>query len=274
MIDQPGPITVETVVGADWQVARSGLINLKHPKARAAGLVDGPEPIRIFFHALRHPTRGLFLIDTGVEDALVSDREHAALRGMVASAAHVELMKVHASTGAWLKAHGETPSGVFLTHLHLDHVAGMPDVPGAVPIYVGPGETSERGAFNALTQPIIDRALAAHGALRTWQFAPDPSGAFEGVLDVFGDGTLWALHVPGHTPGSVAFVARTPSGPVLLTGDACHTAWGWQNGVEPGTFSDDLEQSVHSLERLRALVRRHPGIDVRLGHQSLAERKP
>src|SRR5450432_712146 len=94
VIDVPGPITVETVVGADWQVDRSGLINLKHPKARAAGLVDGPEPIQIFFHALRHPTRGLFLIDTGVEDALVNDREHAALRGMVANAAHVDRMKV------------------------------------------------------------------------------------------------------------------------------------------------------------------------------------
>src|SRR5450432_4044390 len=117
VIDQPGPITVETVVGADWQVDRSGLINLQHPKARAAGLVDGPEPIQIFFHALRHPTRGLFLVDSGVEDALVNDREHAALRGMLAKAAHVELLKVHTSTGAWLKTHAQTPNGVFLTHL-------------------------------------------------------------------------------------------------------------------------------------------------------------
>jgi N-acyl homoserine lactone hydrolase len=273
VMDQPGPITIETVVGADWQVDRSGLINLKHPKARAAGLVDGPEPIQIFFHVLHHPTRGTFLVDTGVEDALLSDRQHAALRGMVASAAHVDRLKVHASTGAWLTAHGETLSGVFLTHLHLDHVMGTPDVASNVPLYVGPGETSGRGGMNVLIQPIVDRELDAHGVLQVWQFAPDPSGVFAGVLDVFGDGSLWALYVPGHTPGSTAFVVRTPNGPVLLTGDACHTAWGWQNGVEPGTFSEDAAQGEASLHQLLALAARHPKLDVRLGHQSLPGRK-
>jgi len=269
VMDAPGPIMVETVVGANWQVDRSGLINLKHPKARAAGLVDGPEPIQIFFHALRHPTRGLFLVDSGVEDALLNDPEHAALHGMLADAAHVDRLKIQVTTAAWLKAHAEAPQGVFLTHLHLDHVLGLPDVPSQTPIYAGPGETAERGGLNILMQPVIDRALGAHPALRTFSFAADPNAGFSGVLDVFGDGTLWALWVPGHTRGSVAFVVRTPNGPVLLTGDACHTAWGWKNGVEPGTFSEDIAASVQSLAQLRALAARHPQLDVRLGHQTL-----
>jgi len=272
VIDQPGPLSVETVVGADWQVPRSGLINLDDPRAVAAGLKDGPEPIQIYAHAIRHPTRGLFLVDTGVEQALLNDREHAALRGVLAQAAHIDLLKVHTTTGAWLTAHALVPSGVFLTHLHLDHVMGLPDVPSDVPVYLGPGETNERGLMNVLTQPIIDRALGDRRPTRTWHFEPDPSHRFAGVLDVFGDGTLWALYVPGHTAGSTAFVARTPKGPVLLTGDACHTAWGWAHGVEPGTFSDDRALSAKSLGNLRDLVRRHPSIDVRLGHQALAQR--
>ncbi len=269
VIDQPGSLTVETVASADWQIDRSGLINLKHPKAKAAGLTDGQEPIQIFFHAIHHPTRGLFIVDTGVENALASDPEHAALHGMVASLAHVDQMRVHAPLGQWLSAQHEPLQGVFLTHLHLDHVAGMPDVPRSVPVFVGPGETSEHGGMNILIEPIIDRALGNRGPLETFLFSRDPSGVFAGVLDVFGDGSLWALHVPGHTPGSVAFVARTPKGPVLLTGDASHTAWGWKNGVEPGTFSDDQKASVESLKQLESLAARHPGLDVRLGHQSL-----
>ena len=87
------------------------------------------------------------------------------------------------------------------------------------------------------------------------------------MLDVFGDGSFWAIWVPGHTAGSTAFVARTPNGPVLFTGDACHTTWGWQNGVEPGTFSEDQPKSAVSLSRLEKLVERHPHIDVRVGHQ-------
>ena len=269
VIDQPGPLTVETVASADWQIDRSGLINLKHPKAQAAGLKDGLEPIQIFFHAIHHPTRGLFIVDTGVENALANDREHAALRGPVASAAHVDLLKANAPLGQWLSAQHEPLEGVLLTHLHLDHVSGMPDVPTSVPVFVGPGETSEHGGMNVLTQPIIDRALGDRGPLQTFQFSRDPSGVFAGVLDVFGDGSLWALHVPGHTPGSVAYVARTAKGPVLLTGDASHTAWGWRNGVEPGTFSDDQKASVESLKQLEALAARHPGMSVRLGHQAL-----
>jgi len=86
---------------------------------------------------------------------------------------------------------------------------------------------------------------------------------------VFNDGSLWALHVPGHTPGSTAYLARTGKGPVLLVGDACHTSWGWEHSVEPGTFSSDQPRSAESLRSLSELVKRHPSIDVRLGHQPL-----
>lgn len=55
LLATPGPLRVETVVAADWAVARSGLVNLDHPKAVAAGLEDGDEPIQIYLHALRHP---------------------------------------------------------------------------------------------------------------------------------------------------------------------------------------------------------------------------
>ncbi|MGZ3420809.1 MAG: MBL fold metallo-hydrolase [Polyangiales bacterium] len=269
VVSQPGPLTVETVTGAKWEVDRSGVINLSHPKAKAAGLKDGPEPIEIDFHAIRHPSRGLFIVDTGVEHALKNDPEHAAIRGPVASFMHVEKMAVENDTKTWLAKQNEPLAGVFLTHLHLDHVSGMPDVPSATPIYAGPGETAPRDALNLFSKPIIDRALAGHGAIKEWKFASDPSGAFEGVLDVFGDGTLWALSVPGHTPGSTAYLARTKNGPVLMVGDACHTKWGWEHDVEPGTFSHDKVHSVGSLGRLRAFVAKHPEIDVRLGHQRL-----
>jgi glyoxylase-like metal-dependent hydrolase (beta-lactamase superfamily II) len=159
--------------------------------------------------------------------------------------------------------------GVFLTHLHLDHVLGLRDVHSSVPVYVGAGDAQDRSFMNLFERGVYDDALSGKGPLREVHFAPDPDGGFQGLLDVFGDGSFWAIWVPGHTPGSVAFLARTPHGPVLLTGDACHTAWGWQHGVGPGTFSDDVAKSAESLARLQALVARHPTIDVRLGHQEL-----
>lgn len=270
LIDQPGPVEVETVLSARWHVPRSGLINLENARARAAGLEDGPEPIEVYFHALRHPTRGLYIVDSGVERALAKDPEHAAVGSMARNLSGLDEMRVEVDLASWLEQHGPL-AGVLLTHLHLDHILGLPDVPRGTPLYAGPGETTPRGFLNVFTQPLTDGILEGHEALREWHYAPDPSGRFAGVVDVFGDGSVWALHVPGHTPGSTAYLARTPDGPVLFTGDACHTRFGWQHGVEPGTFSLDQPESATSLITLEGLAQRHPALQVRLGHQ---EREP
>ena len=269
VLAQPGPITVETVIGADWAVGRDGMINLAHPKAVAAHLDDGLEPIYIAFHALRHPTRGVYLVDTGVERALRDDPRHPAVRGVVASVLHTERMTFRIDTRTWIEREPTPPAGVFLTHLHVDHVSGLRDVPAGTPVYVGKGETTARTLENLFVAPIVDDALVGKATLQEWQFAPDPDGAFEGVVDIFGDGTVCAISVPGHTPGSTAFLARTAHGPVLLVGDACHTAWGWDHGVEPGTFSVNKPKSRESLERLQRFVAKHPEIEVRLGHQAM-----
>lgn len=269
VLDTKGPVTVQSVASADWEVPLAGLLNLDAPAAKKAHLVDRPEPIQVAFHVLRHPTRGTFLVDTGVERDLFEAPDRAAIRGVVSRFMNLEKLSRRVDTRSFLDHASGPVAGVFLTHLHLDHVSGMRDVPAGVPVFVGPGETRERTFTNVFVKPSVDRALEGKGALTAWQFEPDPDGVFEGVVDVFGDATTWALYVPGHTAGSTAFVVRTPEGPVLLTGDACHTTWGWDHAVEPGTFSDDQPRSRTNLLRLKALAARHPSLDVRLGHQSV-----
>ncbi len=269
VVDEPGPVSVETVVAADWEVDREGLVNLEHPKAKGAGLSPGKEPIRIFLHAFRHPQRGLFLIDTGVERALGKDPAKSAVGPVVAAAMNAETLRVRTDTATFLDRQTSPVSGVFLTHLHADHIMGTPDVPASVPFFVGPGENVGRSAMGLVMGPLADRELAGKGPLRAWRFDDDPSHLFAGVLDVFGDAAVWAIAVPGHTRGSTAYLVRTPAGPVLFTGDACHTRFGWEHQVEPGTFSWDVPRSRESLGQLEELVARHPRIDVRLGHQDL-----
>lgn len=265
---EPGPVELDTVASCDWLVDRKGLINLEHPKARAAGIRKGPEPIQIHFHVLRHPTRGTFLVDTGVETALRDHPNQAALGASIRRFMKLgKTMKFLAPLGEWLAHHPQTIAGVFLTHLHVDHISGIADVPAGTPVYTGPGENAARGDLHLFTRNSTSRALAGKPPLRELQFKPDPDGRFAGVLDLFGDGSVWALWVPGHTPGSVAFLVRSTRGPVLLTGDASHTRWGWDHDVEPGKFSADIPTSAASLKHLRTLVREHPEISVRPGHQ-------
>jgi glyoxylase-like metal-dependent hydrolase (beta-lactamase superfamily II) len=154
-------------------VPRSGLINLDHPRAQAAGLTDGDEPVTIYFHALRHPSRGLFIVDSGVERALHGDPERSLVRGIVRSAINADAIKVKVDLASWLATQPPL-SGVFLTHLHLDHVLGLPDVPRGTPIYVGRGEARAGGILNAFTRPTTDRALEGHAAVQEWAVRARP----------------------------------------------------------------------------------------------------
>jgi len=266
VLDRPGPITLEVVNSTDWAVPRSGVINLDSPRAKAAGLKDGEEPIAVFAYVVRHPTRGVFLVDSGVTERLVHDPKGAGAGLFVRWQLHPEKMRLHESADHLVARVGDL-AGVLLTHVHLDHVSGMPAVPRGTPIYAGPGETTDRSFWNLFTQGTIDAFLDGQAPLQTWQYRPDASGRTAGVLDVFGDGSLWAILAPGHTTGSTAYLVRTTTGPVLLTGDASHTRWGWEHDVEPGAFSGDRPRSVGSLASLRALAARHPLMTVRLGHQ-------
>jgi N-acyl homoserine lactone hydrolase len=95
----------------------------------------------------------------------------------------------------------------------------------------------------------------------------EPDGTFEGVSDVFGDGSFFAILTPGHTAGHLSFLARTTTGPVLPTGDTCHTRLGWEKSVEPGSFLSERQRSRKNLLALKALSERHPKMTLRLGHQ-------
>ncbi|OWQ88878.1 Zn-dependent hydrolase [Roseateles aquatilis] len=269
LIDQPGPIEVQTVASADYVADLSGLINLKDPKAEQAGLKDHEEPILIYTHLVRHPSQGLFMIDTGVSKQFLADPKSLGVGFVVRHFAKLDKMVVRTDALSALQSGGTPLNGVFLTHLHLDHISGMPDIPKNVPFFTGPGEAAESKAENYFVQGMEDRFFEGRPAIQEFQFTKDADGKFDGVIDVFGDGSLFAILTPGHTAGHVSYLARTPTGPVLLTGDACHTRWGWEHGVEPGSFTFDRESEKRSLLALKALSERHPKMLVRLGHQSL-----
>ncbi len=268
LAEQPGPVRLTKHVAADWAIDRSGLINLDHP--RAAQLDEGPEPIQIYVYVLEHPERGTFLIDSGVARSVARHGEDMPLAWPISALMPHETLHVRLDTATLLQRSSQPIAGVFLTHLHLDHVLGLQDVPKEVPLYVGPGEADDSRLQHLANRPTTNRSLQGFGPLREWSVEP-PGESGLAVIDVFGDQSVFGLHIPGHTDGMMAFLVRTEQGGQLIAGDGCHTEFGWTHDVEPGSFNTDGEQAARSLAHLRAFAARHPEVKVHLGHQELHE---
>lgn len=254
-----GPITFEKHVTADWQVPLSGLVNLDHPKAVEQGLEDTEEPIQIFTYLLKHPLHGNYLVDSGVSESTRDIENNQDIAYIIKQFMNLSL-EIKATTQ---EITGGRVDGVFITHLHLDHILGLKDLDESVPVFVGPGEAQNSRLDHIVTRGTTNRLLGNNRKLMEWSFQGSE------ILDVFGDKSLFAIHVPGHTPGSVAFLARTTKGPQLMIGDATHTSWGWENQVEPGTYSNDQPRSATSLKLLHDIASQVTSLEVHPGHQAL-----
>ena len=255
------------VKAADWEVNRSGLINLDDPKSQAAGLVDGKEPIQIYFYVVDHPSAGRFFIDSGIEDALLQDARNSKIPYLIYTLMNMESLNIHQSTKAWIQRNPRPIKGVFLTHMHIDHLMGFPDLPKDINIYVGPSENSSKTFQNIAVNKITTYFLDGHRPLQELQFQK-PRPDLVRAIDFFGDQSFIVFHLPGHTPGSLGFFIRGEDMDHLVVGDTSHTRWGWEHSVSPGSYTENRKQNQEKLDWLTAFAGRYPEVLVHLGHQS------
>ncbi len=253
-------VSLSVIRSANWSAPLSGLINLDNPTAQRAALTNTEEPIQIYTYHLQHPEFGDYLIDTGVSNEFVDNPGTFNVPAWLEPQLGFDRMEITVNTEEVVNNIEAPLQGIFITHLHLDHVSGLPAIDNNVPVYVGKGEAQEKYFLFAATRGIVDALLKGRPELREWQAS---------YVDVFNDGSVFAIHSPGHTAGSTAYLVNTPEGPVLLAGDVSHTAWGWNNQVEPGNFSTNQPRSRESLLNLFKLVEDNPQIQVRLGHKEL-----
>jgi glyoxylase-like metal-dependent hydrolase (beta-lactamase superfamily II) len=149
------------------------------------------------------------------------------------------------------------------THLHWDHVCGLAELPGDLPVRVLPGERAFAGQLGDTKAPPLGviRSVLRGRNFETYELGGPPVLTFERSHDVFGDGTVVLVSLPGHTPGSVGVLLRVEGGSkVLLAGDA---AWHGkqvtalrQKAPFPGELVDaDRDEAFATLHRLHALPR-------------------
>ena len=85
-------------------------------------------------------------------------------------------------------------------------------------------------------------------------FAGLSNSIYNGNYDVFGDGSVMILELPGHTPGhSVLQVNLAESGPILLTGDLYHRTESRELKRVP-RFNTDESQTRESMDLFEMLA--------------------
>lgn len=154
------------------------------------------------------------------------------------------------------------------THFHGDHASGLGPIMGRYdPIIIASADE-----IDALKSPLRETQ-----GYRYEQFAADMrvEAADNGFIemphigkaaDLFGDGSVWLLATPGHTPGHMSVFLNASSGPILMTFDAAHLEATYRYNA-PGGLGADLEVASDSISKLTALAGAISGIALVFGHE-------
>jgi glyoxylase-like metal-dependent hydrolase (beta-lactamase superfamily II) len=192
----------------------------------------GPKEIVGSCYLIRHGNRYM-LWDTGLTDALIGNTFDNPAQTIRVKRSLVDQL-------AELKLKPEQIETIGISHWHFDHVGQAGRFPQAK-LLMGKGDLEMLRA----TPPVDEDSVKA---LAHWLTGGGKVEEIASDKDVFGDGRVVMLKLPGHTPGHYALLVRLASGPVLLSGDQYHFTEQVKNrGVPP--FNHDRADTLASSDR-------------------------
>lgn len=254
-----------------WRLFKSG--SCRHPEAVAVKRGDWRQVVFPALWAAVETPRGWLVVDTGYAPRVLD----LCRRGWWRLYPLTLPLEILEEETAVRQMAGKPVAGVFLTHFHVDHEAGLRDFP-SVPVY-----TSREGWEAARTKTGFAALKAAHAPeLLPERFAEDQLHCFEWQdhsapdwvpegwrrgADMLGDGMLWAVPLPGHAAGQAGLMFRDDAGAIIfLAADALWRVDWLQPGHGPRWpvrfISHDWTALQNTLARLRSLAVARP--DVRI----------
>ncbi len=131
---------------------------------------------------------------------------------------------------------------VGISHIHGDHTGQAADFPQAK-LLIGKKD------FESTKGP--------KDPFGPWRGATAKVQAMDGGdVDVFGDGSVIALNLPGHTPSHMGLLVKLASGNVMLSGDLYHSTMARQlKGIPP--FNTSRAETLASIDRFERLAKRY-----------------
>jgi glyoxylase-like metal-dependent hydrolase (beta-lactamase superfamily II) len=228
-----------------------------------------------------HPSEGAILFDTGYDPAFFAATKSFPER-LYRWTTPVNLPKGEAAAEQ-LPRFGLAPGDVraiVASHFHGDHVAGLHAFPNAQ-LYcarAGLERVKQSGRLARVRKGVLSTLVPDAMAERARFFEDLPRTAlspdlkpFENGADLFGDGSLVAVELPGHCPGHWGLVLRDETDQqVFLVADAAWSRAAVRDHAPPPRFTTALlghtETYRKTLTDLHALWTRNPELRLTPSH--------
>jgi N-acyl homoserine lactone hydrolase len=198
----------------------------------------GPKTIVGSCYLIRNGNRYM-LWDTGLTDELVGRKFDNEIQTLTVKRSVVDQL-------AQLNVKPEQIEIIGISHWHFDHVGQAYRFPSAK-LVIGKADLELLRA-----KPPIDEDSVK--ALTHWLTGGGKLVETTSDIDIFHDGRVVMLKLPGHTPGHYALLVRLASGPVLLSGDQYHfTEQVANRGVPP--FNHNRSDTLASHDRFDRIAK-------------------
>jgi len=239
------------------QVKRAQLVGQGHGlKRRVAPLIDNvwSDWLPTYAFAVEH-TDGVILVDTGSNAGLKTlPRWHPYFR----LAVRFDIDREE-EVGNQLAKIGIAPRDVkkvVLTHMHIDHDAGLKDLPHSE-VLAAEGEIKIASGFAGQIRGYLPQRWPPGFDPKPLAFDAQPFGPFARSRRLTRDGAVVAIPTPGHTAHHLSVAVVDDAATMLIAGDAAYTEANLEDGLIDGVAVDEAVTKL-TLLRLRALAAERP----------------
>lgn len=223
------------------------------------------------FALIEHPRLGPIVFDTGYTERFFTAT--ARIPFSLYRRATPVYYKPQDSAAYQLRQRGIDPRDVryvILSHFHADHIAGANDFPNASFIYLQEAYEAVRyrtgwsavlagfipgllpDDFTDRSRPIDERSLVE--LPREFPFARG--------MDLFGDGSVIAVDVPGHAAGQIGLLLSTGSEKYFLCADAVWSSAAYREQRPPhwmaGLIMSSRRQYADSFRKVHQMHKQQP----------------